>query len=220
MFDQNEALDEHNASSSMNPQAKALYLNDPKFLAELRLMMLKFAKLQLADEALAEDAVQEALIGALKNAGNFERRSALKTWVFGILKHKIADILRKRQRYVEASSLLKEDQEDDNMEQLFTDHGHWHKHERPVNWGLPHEAVKQDHFWRIFETCLHGLPENQARLFMMREFIQLDADEICQSLDITTSNLHVMLYRARLKLRECLENKWFLKGEATGAGTL
>lgn len=195
-------------------------LSDPKFLEELRAMMLKFAKLQLSDESLAEDAVQEALIGALKNADNFERRSALKTWVFAILKNKIADILRKGKKYVQASSLLKEDQEDDNMDQLFTDNGHWQKHERPTNWGHPHEAVKQDHFWRIFETCLHGLPENQARLFMMREFIQLDANEICENLDISTSNLHVMLYRARLKLRECLENKWFLKGDNTEAGTL
>lgn len=205
----------------MNPDSESTgNLSDPKFLSELRGMMLKFAKLQLSDDALAEDAVQEALIGALKNAGKFERRSALKTWVFAILKNKIADILRKGQKYVQASSLLKEGQEEDNMDQLFADNGHWQKHERPTNWGHPQEAVKQDHFWRIFETCLHGLPENQARLFMMREFIQLEANEICESLDITTSNLHVMLYRARLKLRECLENKWFLKGDNTEAGTL
>ena len=195
-------------------------LSDPKFLAELRVLMLKFAKLQLSDESLAEDAVQDALIGALKNAGNFKRRAALKTWVFAILKNKIADILRKGQKYVQASSLLNEDQEEDNMDQLFRENGHWQKHERPANWGHPQEAVKQDHFWRVFETCLHALPENQARLFMMREFIQLDANEICESLDISTSNLHVMLYRARLRLRECLENKWFLKGENTEARIL
>jgi RNA polymerase sigma-70 factor (ECF subfamily) len=195
-------------------------LSDPKFLTELRIMMLKFAKLQLLDDSLAEDAVQEALMGALKNIDKFERRSALKTWVFAILKNKIADILRKGQKYVQVSSLLNEDQEEDNMDQLFRENGHWHKHERPANWGHPQEAVKQDHFWRIFETCLHTLPENQARLFMMREFIQLDVHEICESLDISMSNLHVMLYRARLRLRECLENKWFLKGEQIGAGKL
>ncbi len=195
-------------------------LSDPNFLNELRAMMLKFAKLQLADEALAEDAVQDALIGALKNADKFERRSALKTWVFAILKNKIADILRKGQKYVQASSLLNEDQEQDGMDKLFKDNGHWQKDERPTNWGTPQESVKQAHFWRIFETCLHGLPENQARLFMMREFIQLDANEICESLDLSTSNLHVMLYRARLRLRECLEDKWFLKGENIEAGKL
>lgn len=204
---------ENNDKSELDTNASSGNLSDPKFLSELRVMMLKFAKLQLSDESLAEDAVQEALIGALKNAGNFERRSALKTWVFAILKNKIADILRKGQKYVQASSLLNEDQEQDNMDHLFEKNGHWQKQEMPTNWGSPQESVKQTHFWRIFETCLHGLPENQARLFMMREFIELDANEICESLDISTSNLHVMLYRARLKLRECLEKKWFLKDE-------
>lgn len=213
-------IDNPESDALNNEKGRSGNLSDPKFLTELRVMMLKFAKLQLADESMAEDAVQEALIGALKNAGNFERRSALKTWVFAILKNKIADILRKNQKYVQASSLLKEDQDEDNMDQLFKDNGHWQKHEMPKNWGAPQEAVKQAHFWRIFETCLHGLPENQARLFMMREFIQLEANEICESLDISTSNLHVMLYRARLRLRECLENKWFLKGENTEAGIL
>ena len=195
-------------------------LSDPKFLSQLRDTMLKFAKLQLADEALAEDAVQEALIGALKNAQKFERRSALKTWVFAILKNKIADSLRKGKKYVQASSLINESQEDEAMDHLFKSNGHWQKHERPQNWGAPQEAVKQAHFWRVFETCLHALPENQARLFMMREFIQLEANEICESLDISTSNLHVMLYRARLRLRECLETKWFLKGDNLEAGKL
>lgn len=203
-YENQTLIDDLNSSSN---------LSDPKFLTELRLMMLKFAKLQLSDESLAEDAVQEALIGALKNVGKFERKSALKTWVFAILKNKIADILRKDQKYVQASSLLNEDQEAEGMDHLFKENGHWQKNEMPVNWGSPHESVNQDHFWRIFETCLHGLPENQARLFMMREFIELEANEICESLDISTSNLHVMLYRARLRLRECLENKWFLKGE-------
>ena len=78
--------------------------------------------------------------------------------------------------------------------------------------GVP-RSVKNDHFWRVFETCLSGLPENQARLFMMREFLEFESGEICETLSITTSNLHVMLYRARLRLRECLENKWFLEGE-------
>lgn len=182
--------------------------SDPQYLAELRTMMLKFAKLQLVDDELAEDAVQEALIGALKNADKFERRSALKTWVFAILKNKIADILRKGNKYVQASSLLKEDQDED-FDHLFKENGHWQPSAKPHIWGSPDEALKQKHFWRIFETCLHGLPENQSRLFMMREFIQLEADEICESLDISLSNLHVMLYRARLKLRECLETKWF-----------
>lgn len=189
------------------------YLEDLAYLTELRAQMLKFATLQLRDEALAEDAVQEALIGALKNAGSFNRRSALKTWVFAILKNKIADVLRKGQRSIEVSRLLRDDEDEDNLDSLFDVKGLWQVEERPVSWSQPMESVKSDHFWRIFDTCLNGLPENQARLFMMREFLELESAEICETLDITTSNLHVMLYRARLRLRECLENRWFSEGE-------
>jgi RNA polymerase sigma-70 factor (ECF subfamily) len=186
-------------------------LTDPVFLRDLRAQMIKFANLQLGDNALAEDAVQEALIGALKNARSFSRRAALKTWVFAILKNKIADVLRKRMRTAEpVGSRL---DHDGNLDQLFDTKGFWHENERPVSWSQPMEAVKNEHFWRVFEVCLSDLPERQARIFMMREFLELDSKEICGSLNVSTSNLHVMLYRARLGLRECLENHWFVTGE-------
>ncbi len=198
-------------SESNSPAAS--HLTDPAFLEELRAQMLKFARLQLPDVALAEDAVQEALIGALKNAASFGRRSALKTWVFAILKNKIADLHRKRQRTVDASSLLSDDDEDDDINSLFDKKGFWAVDERPTAWSQPMDSVKNEHFWRVFETCLSHLPENQARLFMMREFLELETAEICETLDITSSNLYVLLYRARLRLRECLENHWFNEGE-------
>lgn len=175
--------------------------------------MLKFASLQLNDQALAEDAVQEALIGALKNAKDFNRQAALKTWVFAILKHKIADILRSRLRLVEASRLLQDDGDEDDLNHLFDTRGHWKDESAPGGWSNPAEAVKGQQFWRVFEVCLSGLPENLARLFMMREFIELESHEICDALNLSTSNFHVMLYRARLRLRECLENHWFLDDE-------
>lgn len=188
-------------------------LIDPVFLKDLRVQMHKFAVLQLRDDSLAEDAVQEALIGALKNASSFGRRAALKTWVFAILKNKVVDILRQRQRTVEVSSMLRNGEDEESLDMLFDTKGMWHKEERPGSWSQPAESVKDQHFWRVFETCLSGLPENQARLFMMREYLELESAEICVTLNITTSNLHVMLYRARLRLRECLENRWFLEGE-------
>lgn len=194
-------------------ESGAVNLTDPAFLKELRAQMLKFAALQLKDEALAEDAVQEALIGALKNAKSFGRRSALKTWVFAILKNKMADLLRKRQRVIEASSLLRDHEDDENLDELFDNKGFWKVEERPAGWSQPMDAMRNEHFWRVFEACLSGLPENQARLFMMREFLEFESSEICQNLSITTSNLHVMLYRARLRLRECLENRWFEGGQ-------
>jgi RNA polymerase sigma-70 factor (ECF subfamily) len=206
-------MDIEQTSDTETEDSNNINLTDPVYLKELRVLMLKFATQQLRDEALAEDAVQEALIGALKNAGSFNRHSAMKTWVFAILKNKIADVLRKRQRTVEASHLLRDNEDGENLDELFNHKGFWQVDERPAAWSQPMESVKSDHFWRVFETCLSGLPENQSRLFMMREFIELDSAEICEKLSITTSNLHVMLYRARLRLRECLENHWFSEGE-------
>lgn len=180
--------------------------------AQLRLEMLKFANLQLQDECMAEDAVQEAMLAAHKNINKFAGKSAFKTWVFAILKHKIIDVLRKQQKHQLVGSLSDENEETLDAS-LFDGNGHWQKQSRPENWCEPMEAVKNDHFWQVFDACLNHLPDNLSRAFMMREFIELETDEICQTLEISSSNLYVVLYRARLRLRECLENNWFA-GEA------
>jgi len=189
-------------------------LLDSKFVEALRVQMLKFATLQLSDPHLAEDAVQEALVGAMKNVSSFGGRSALKTWVFAILKNKIADTLRQKQRMVFVSSLFSDEEEEDKgIETLFNGKGFWHVHERPANWTDPEQSLHNGEFWRVFEACLEGLPPKQARIFMMREFVELETEEICESLGLSVSNLHVILHRARLRLRECMENNWFIEGE-------
>lgn len=195
--------------------ASALHGLDPAFLRDLRNQMLRFAMLQLQDEAQAEDAVQEALAGALKNADAFNRQAALKTWVFAILKNKITDILRRKGRTLSVSAFSTSDNasDGDTFDHLFNDSGHWHAQERPAHWQRPEQQLENSHFWRVFDACLSCMPDQQARFFMMREFLELSSEEICRNEQITTSNLHVILYRARIRLRECLENHWFLKGE-------
>ena len=188
-------------------------LSDTAFLNDLRRQMVKFATMQLSNSHAAEDAVQEALIGALKNAKSFAGRAALKTWVFAILRNKIVDSLRQKQRMVDASSLLREDDESEDFSELFDNKGMWQADEKPATWGNPQNALHQNQLWKVFEACLEGLPGNQARVFMMKEFIELDAAEICTAVGITTTNLNVMMHRSRLRLRECLENTWFLNGE-------
>ncbi|WP_066964394.1 RNA polymerase factor sigma-70 [Microbulbifer sp. Q7] len=211
-----------NSAGGAAQNADAQSLSDPQFLEALRNQMIRFATLQLRDEHQAEDAVQEALAGALKNADSFARQSALRTWVFSILKYKIADILRYRQRVIATSELGDTEQQDQAMmDGLFNANGHWHRAERPTSWSGPQGGVQSDHFWRVFDACLNGLPEKQARVFMMREFIELESHEICDQLGLSTSNLHVLLYRARLRLRECLENSWFqasASGKASDTG--
>ncbi len=184
-------------------------LQEDEFLLKLRKQMLQFATLQLGDAVLAEDAVQEALIGALKNVATFGGRAAFKNWVFAILKNKIADVLRQKQKLVYASHLMREQEEGEDFSELFNGLGMWHADERPIAWNAPEEAMRESQFWKVFEACLANLPGQQARVFMMREFVELDTQEICEAADVSVSNLHVILYRARLRLRECLENKWF-----------
>lgn len=203
----------------MNAESPAIHsnalLHDSVFLEELRIQMHRFATLQLTDPHLAEDAVQEAFIGALKNVSSFGGRAALKSWVFAILKNKIADILRQKQKLVFASSLLHEDEEEEDFSELFNAKGMWQADERPAAWNAPEEAMRETEFWKIFEACLEHLPGQQARVFMMREFVELESQEICSAVDISVSNLNVILYRARIRLRECLENNWFEEGAKT-----
>ncbi|RDL45347.1 RNA polymerase subunit sigma [Marinomonas piezotolerans] len=191
-------------------------LHDTAFIEDLRKQMLKFAILQVRHEQLAEDAVQEAMISAFTHIDRFQRQAALKTWVFAILKNKIIDLLRKEKRYSNASELEQGQNKngDELIEALFEASGHWQKHERPKKWDTPDHGVETADFWKIFDACLNALPVKYSRLFMMREFLELATDEICDNEEVTVSNLNTTLYRARLRLRECLEDNWF-HGEKT-----
>lgn len=183
-------------------------LGDPQFVADLRRRMLRFATLQLSDAALAEDAVQEAFVGALRGSDKFAGRAAYRSWVFAILRHKIADQLRAQVRYA-SQPAADHPEPDPVVDEMFEATGHWTADAAPSNWGDPHAALQDAQFWRVFEACLDHLPGQQARLFMMREFVELDSHEICSAAGVTTSNLNVSLHRARLRLRNCLEQHWF-----------
>jgi RNA polymerase sigma-70 factor (TIGR02943 family) len=187
-------------------------LLDPQFVADLRRRMVRFATLQLGEPALAEDAVQEAFVGALRGARSFAGRAAYRSWVFGILRHKIADQLRAQVRHGAAPAAPPEPAHDAASDGFFEPDGHWTDDAAPAAWGDPQGALHDEQFWRVFEACLDHLPAQQARVFMMREFVELDSGEICGAVGISTSNLNVSLHRARLRLRGCLEQHWFAEG--------
>jgi RNA polymerase sigma-70 factor (ECF subfamily) len=186
----------------------------PEDIAAVRADLLRFARLQLRDAAAAEDAVQEALLAALARPDSFAGRAQLKTWVYGILKHKIVDTIRAQARSTNASALGAEGESlDQTFDALFSASGHWAASARPRDWGDPQAALRQQDFWTVFEVCLSHLPENTARVFMMREFLDFETPEVCKELGITVSNCHVILHRARMALRLCLERGWFTAGE-------
>ena len=170
----------------------------------LRTPLLRFARTQLRNEAWAEDAVSETLLAALEKPQSFAGQSQLKTWLVGILKHKVIDQLR---RHAREATLTTDDDEQDLDELLFAQDGHWR--EAPKDWGDPEHQLRERQFFDVLEACVSHLPATQGRVFMMREWLELDTDEICKELAITSTNLWVLLHRARLRLRDCLQQTWF-----------
>ena len=173
--------------------------------------MLRFARLQLRDDFLAEEAVQESLVLAWEKRGQFKNRSQLKTWVFSILKNKIIDIMRSRAR----SPVLVIDVDEipeSAGDAMFDEDGNWRDDARPSNWGDPEQCLSDRQFFRVLEVCLERLPDNAARVFMMREILGFEVNEICKELSISVSNCSVILHRARIILRMCLTDRWFNSG--------
>jgi RNA polymerase sigma-70 factor (ECF subfamily) len=169
--------------------------------------LMRFARLQLRNETWAEDTVSETLLAALAKPQAFEGRSQLKTWLVGILKHKIIDSLRVRQREVVLDTGSEDDSFDPLEHMAFKADGHFAQ--RPADWGNPEQDLSSRQFMAVLDACTEKLPPMQARLFLMREWLELSSDEICKELGLTATNLYVQLHRARLRLRECLELNWF-----------
>lgn len=169
--------------------------------------LLRYASLQLRDRHAAEDAVQETLLAALVGESGFAGRSNLRTWLTGILKHKIVDAIRRAARETPVGAAA--DEELSEFDAFFQDDGHWV--ENPVAWENPHASLDQKQFFAALEECLAGLPAKTAQAFMMREHMGFETDEICKELGVTPTHCWVLLYRARVALRQCLEANWFAK---------
>lgn len=171
-----------------------------------RKYLLRYAQFHLHDASLAEDAVQDTLMAALAQRDAFKGRSQLRTWLTGILKHKIVDLTRSRARGlpVDASSLGENDESGDGY---FNAKGKWV--DPPADWGMPDAALESSQFWAVYQECCQRMSKRDALVFSMREVMGLSSEEICKKIEISTSNLHVILFRARLSLRTCMNKNWF-----------
>ena len=172
--------------------------------------LVRYAMSQLRDPVLAEEAVQEALLAALEGIGGFDGRSTLRTWLTSILRFKVIDIQR-RQVADRARVDIDEDrlveEHEAWLDEMFDETGHWRS--PPQAWNDPEAALEQRRFWEAFEMCLAGLPATAGRVFFKREVMGEETPAICTSEGITSSNCWVILHRARVALRNCLERNWF-----------
>ncbi len=173
--------------------------------------LFKYAVFRLRDQTAAEDVVQETLLAAIKAYENFQGRGSERTWLVGIMKHKITDHFRRSYREAPIGEEVDETSEHNDLFQSqgkWT--GHWDPNHAPTDWHVtPHELLERGDFWRVFTDCLSPLPQRTATVFTLREVDGLKSEEICELLCISSNNLWVMLHRARLHLRNCLEVNWF-----------
>lgn len=160
----------------------------------------------IPNDDTAQNLIQETFLAALKNRHTFSGKSAEKTWLIGILKNKITDHLRAKYKDVPVSQLVQDEQDIDS----FFDHQSGHLAHEPKAWEFnPTLLLENKEFWSTFNNCLSHLPEKTGQAFALREIDSMDSKEICKVLGLSPTNLWVLLHRARIQLRECIEKNWF-----------
>jgi RNA polymerase sigma-70 factor (TIGR02943 family) len=181
-------------------------VNPENWVDEYGDCLYRFALMRVRHHEVAQDLVQETLFAAVRTRASFRGSSSERSWLYGILKNKIFDYFRKHAQEVCFTDL---EFLEDELFDRFIDEGCNHEL-GPARWKLSPEAdLNRQEFWKTFRSCLDKLPARLADVFVLREIEQLDTAQICATLRISENNLWVMLHRARMALRECLESNWF-----------
>lgn len=172
--------------------------------------LFRFAFARLRDETLAEDLVQETLLSAIQSLDKFAGGASERTWLTSILKHKIIDHFRKNSKQIQ---LTDEDTDLSDFDHFFKREdewdGHWRINLRPVEVSeTPEDVLERAEFWDVMDNCLSALPVRVASVFTLREMDGLTGEEICEILSLSASNFWVIMHRARMQLRTCIEFKW------------
>jgi RNA polymerase sigma-70 factor (ECF subfamily) len=190
------------------PEVVVQELNPAHWLDEYGNHLYGYALRRLRNPARAEDMVQETLLAALETHHTYAGRSSEKTWLTGILRHKIIDFIRKQARELTVDDIngLSDATIDKDNDILFDARGRWiHP---PRDWGKPDRVLENSEFIEAFNHCLGRLKPAQAQIFSLKEFVGQSIDAICRESGITATNCSVILYRARMALRRCLEIRW------------
>lgn len=188
--------------------------NDPQeWLDEHGDYLFRYALIRVSKRDIAEDLVQETFLAALKGFSTFDGKSSIKTWLTGILRHKVMDHFRSI--YKSGSKTL--DLESGNIDDFIDEgknKGRWRLGRNPGDWSVtPDDDLQQKEFMEIVIDCLSELPERIASVFKLSELEERDTNEVCKELGITATNFWVIMHRARNGLRRCLEINWFGKSE-------
>ena len=190
------------------PEAAGKLSSPEQWLEQYGDYLFRYAMVKLRDEHQAEDVVQETLLAALQASKRFAGDATERTWLVGILKHKIVDMIRIK---VREPSVLNMDEpmefgQDEETEAMFDETSHWVTPAQ--DWASPDSALEKKRFWEVLTECLKRLPPQLAMLYSLREISGMETEDICKELNITSTNSWVMLHRARLGLKQCFELRW------------
>ncbi len=170
--------------------------------------LYRYALSRLRNPEAAEEVVQQTFLAGLEHWDQFSGSGSQQGWLTGILKRKIIDFVRQRSRSAQTAEVDMRDP----LDSFFDRSGSWKKnvHETLLE---PLDSVDRKEFWPIFQKCLGTLPQRQSGAFMLREIENLESAEICEELEISASNLWVLLHRARLRLAHCIKSRWLQENE-------
>jgi RNA polymerase sigma-70 factor (TIGR02943 family) len=161
---------------------------------------------RINDEEHARDLVQETFLAALQRVGKFEGKSTERTWLTAILKNKIVDVYRKRSSGLTPISIDTEEQE---SQEFFEEDGHWKEEHRPITFGVgDYDPLHNKEFNKVLQQCMQKLPALWLAVFTMKHIDDEPTKAICTELKLSDANFWVIIHRAKLNLRACLQKNW------------
>ena len=164
--------------------------------------LFAYTIIKVGQKEIAEDIVQETFLSAYKSYDNFQNKSSVKTWLFSILKHKIADHFRQQfKKRAEVSPCI--------IEKFFDENHRWKPAYRPKQWVEENHLLDDPAFSKTLSDCLKALPDKWSSVVQLKYLEETESKEICTQLEITTANFWQIIHRAKLQLRDCLDIKWF-----------
>ncbi len=168
--------------------------------------LFRYARKHFTDQCAAEELVQETFVSAVKAISGFRGDASARTWLTGILRHKIVDRIRSQARNKTVSI---DDESERGYDRYFDENEHWRSQTGPIPWNIePDALMEQRQFMATLDSCLSKLPERFRAVFLLRELDGLSREEISERLELTSTNIGVILYRSRLALRDCLQTNW------------
>src|SRR5690242_10339236 len=172
--------------------------------------LYRYALARVREVVVAEDLLQETLLAAVGAYQAHAGRSSERTWLVGIMKHKVIDHFRRVARNARFQLSAERAYAIDCFEESGPWRGHWREDGAPNNWMVDAGACFESaESWETLDRCLSQLPQQMSIAFTLREIDGLSSTEICEILNITPNNLWVLLHRSRTKLRQLLEANWF-----------